>query len=213
VNYGEIKTYFTSILNRRDITASQIELFLQLGLKRIQRTLRIPAMEKVYPHTSDGTGIIPIPTDFLEIISISMNDSAYSYRLIKSDLQTVLAQQLTLDYPKFYYRSGASWLIGPKANSGLTINVVYYGDFGQLTSDSSVNWLTTSCPDALIYGALTFSSDHFLDNRATTFEQRFLGIMEELMLQANQDELQNASISIRDLDYAYGPYSWSPGQP
>lgn len=199
MNYGDLKSTFVSILNRRDVTQSQIDTFVSLGLGRIQRNLRVPSMENLYVHTSDGSGTIPIPPDFLEIISISMNDANYSYRLIKTDLQTVLTYQKTTDYPKYYYRSGAGWLVGPKANADLVINIVYYGQFGTLSSDSSTNWLTISCPDLLIYGALTFASDYFLDDRKAIFELRFTQILEELQNQASQDELQNASI--RSLGY------------
>jgi hypothetical protein len=210
VNYGDLKTSFVSILNRRDVTVTQISTFMEMGTRMIQRSLRVPSMEKLFNYTSDGSGVVPVPTDLLEVISISMNDPNYSYRLIRSDIQTVLSNQLTSDYPKYYYRSGAGFLIGPKANSGLMIHVIYHGEFDPLISDSSVNWLTTAAPDLLIYAALGYASDYFLDDRKTAFEQRYLYILQELQNQASQDELSNASISPKGYD---GQYSRYPGSP
>jgi hypothetical protein len=200
VNYGDLKSSFTSILNRRDITASQITLFMDMGTRRIQRSLRVPPMERLYVHTSDGSGVIPVPTDLLQIISISMNASSYSHRLIKSDLETILAYQVTSDNPKFYCRSGSGWLIGPKAPADAVIHVRYYGEFEPLTTDNSVNWLTLACPDLLLYSALTFSSDYFLDDRKSIFELRFVQIMDELMLQDFNDELEGGSIGLRSYE-------------
>jgi hypothetical protein len=167
-------------------------------------------MEKLFSYTSDGSGVVPVPTDLLEVISISMNDPNYSYRLVRSDIQTVLCQQVTADYPKYYYRSGAGFLVGPKATTGLVIHVVYHGEFDPLISDTSVNWLTIAAPDLLIYAALGYASDYFLDDRKTAFEQRYLYILQELQNQASQDELSNASISTRDYN---GQYNWYPGSP
>lgn len=201
MNYGEVKTLFLSILNRRDITPTQVTSFVDMGIRRIQRKLRIPSMEKVIIHTSDGTGIIPVPTDFLEMISMATSDTTTHRKLIKIDLQTVLDYGVTNDYPMYYYRAGSEWFLGPRPYQGTQISINYYRDFSDLTNDTDTNWLTLAAPDLVAYAALTYSSDHFLDDRLQLFESRYSGIIEDLMDQAKLDEAQNASISARSLDY------------
>ena len=47
MNYGDLKTHFNDLLNRTDITSTLTTRFIDQGLARIQRQLRIPTMEKL----------------------------------------------------------------------------------------------------------------------------------------------------------------------
>ena len=40
--------------------------------------------------------------------------------------------------------------------------------------NSDTNALTVTAPDLLIYAALTYAADYYLDERAGIFEQKFL---------------------------------------
>ena len=55
MNYGDLKSHFNDLLNRTDITSTLTTRFIDQGLARIQRQLRIPTMEKqqVFTITSD----------------------------------------------------------------------------------------------------------------------------------------------------------------
>ena len=47
MNFGDLKAHFNDLLNRSDITTTLTTRFIDQGIARIQRQLRIPANEKV----------------------------------------------------------------------------------------------------------------------------------------------------------------------
>lgn len=195
--YFDIQTNFQSILNRRDITPSQVSTFIGMAIQRIQRDLRIPAMEAQATFVMSGVdGVISVPTDYLEMISISFNDNVNQVKLKRTDFQTALRLSNISGIPTSYYRSGGNFLIGPYPPvTGTLCYISYYQDASALLAPTDYNWITDAAPDLLIYGALSYASDFFLDERASKFEERFNSIMSSLQLQAFDDELENASIS------------------
>ena len=66
MNYGQIRTHFKALLNRSDITDALADTFIEQGIARIQRSLRIPSMEKQHNYTfSTQTTKVTLPSDFL----------------------------------------------------------------------------------------------------------------------------------------------------
>jgi hypothetical protein len=166
-----------------------------MAIQRIQRELRVPAMEKIVSYTMDGTGTVPVPGDLLELISIHFNDSVNQRKLTKVDLQTAVRLNNIPGIPTSFYRLTGNFLIGPVPVSGTTAYLTYYADASGLSADTDHNWITDAAPDLLIYGALSYAADYFLDDRLERFEGRFTSIVQDLQNMAAQDELENASIS------------------
>ncbi len=197
--YIDVQTSITSILNRRDLTPSQLVTFLNFGAQRIGRTIRCPAQEITVSHTFDGTETYPgrllVPGDMLEIIDIFLNDSANQRKLVKKDRQTVLVAAQTVGAPSYYFREGATFILGPTPPVAQLVFMSYYQDAVGLVNPADVNWLTDAAPDLWVYAALTYASDFFMDERADTWEQTYQQIAGDIMNMSNDDELQNASIS------------------
>lgn len=195
MSYLDVKTQFLGLLNRRDITPSLTNTMMQYGIQRIQRELRVPAMEKLVSYTTDGGSDIPVPGDLLEFISVHTNDSVNRHKLVRCDLQTILDYAVIPGQPRFYHREAGVIHIGPYPPANTTVWVHYYADATGLAADSDSNWLTEIAPALLVYGALSYACDYFLDDRKSLFEQSYQQIADQLMIQATQDELENASIS------------------
>lgn len=69
MNKGNLRSHFIAVLNRSDITNSLADTFIDQGIARIQRTLRIPAMEAQQTYAiSIQTGSIVVPSDMLELM-------------------------------------------------------------------------------------------------------------------------------------------------
>ena len=67
MNLGELRTHFLAVLNRSDITTALANTFIINGIQRIQRSLRVPIMERQLTYTfSVQTGAVTLPADFLE---------------------------------------------------------------------------------------------------------------------------------------------------
>lgn len=193
--YVDVKNQFLGLLNRRDITPSLVNTFMGFGIQRIQREIRVPAMEKTVELTADGTSRLAVPGDFLQVISIHTNDNTSRSKLIRADLQSILSLAAVTGAPRIYHREGAYFHIGPVPPSGSKVYINYYADASSLSADSDTNWLTEVAPALLIYAALSYAADYFLDDRKQMFEASYMQIAEQLVSMSMQDEVENASIS------------------
>lgn len=193
--YVDVKNQFLGLLNRRDITPSLVNTFMGFGIQRIQREIRVPAMEKTVELTTDGTSRLAVPGDFLQVISIHTNDNTSRSKLVRADLQSILSLASVTGAPRIYHREGAYFHIGPVPPSGSKVYINYYADASSLSADSDTNWLTEVAPALLIYAALSYAADYFLDDRKQMFEASYMQIAEQLVSMSMQDEVENASIS------------------
>jgi hypothetical protein len=193
--YVDVKNQFLGLLNRRDITASLVETFIGFGIQRIQRELRVPAMEKVIAVETDGTATFQLPGDLLEIISLHTNDNVNHTKLVKSDLQTILDYSKIPGYPRYYHREVSSITVGPYPPENTLVYMHYYVNADTLTADTDTNWITEIAPTLLVYAALSYACDYFLDDRKQLYEASYQQIADQIQQMALQDELQNASIS------------------
>lgn len=206
MNLGELKAQFSAILNRRDITPSLVTTFIQQSIQRIQRELRTPMQEKVvlYEWRADRNGI-PLPNDYIRLISIdTATDSSEPGQLRGADLNTVLRRSIEVGRPELYCRQDAEFLVAPRPVVGTQLFITYIADFSAINADTDVNILTNVAADAVIYGALSYASDYYLDDRRVVFEERFVQILNSLQGQADDDELIAARIAPAvNLDMGY----------
>lgn len=193
--YGDLKTNFQGLLNRRDITPSLTNTFMGFGIQRIQRELRVPAMEKKAIATTDGSPNILVPGDLLQIISILYSTAYTQNKLVRVDLQSALRSAQQPGDPTVYTRDVSNFVVGPCPPAGTPLSITYYADASNLSADTDHNWLTDGAPDLLIYAALSRAADYFLDERKKLFEETYKQIGEAWQQMALQDELENASIS------------------
>ena len=195
MNYGQIRTHFKALLNRSDITDALAETFIDQGITRIQRSLRVPSMEKKHTYSfTSATSQVNLPSDFLEAIDVYFGNTALS-RLPMREI-TALKAGGESGTPNFFAREQGVLLLYPHPSAdSLTLN--YYASFTDMTSDTDENVLAAIAPDLITYAALTYASDYYLDDRAELFSQKFIQFMAELQEQANDAETSGTLQSIR----------------
>jgi hypothetical protein len=196
MNFGELKTQFEGLLKRRDLTTTQRDVWLQMSISRLQRALRIPAMEKSIETTTDSEiqdGLIAVPVDYLELKAISID--AEDIELQAKTLREVLFSRTTTGIPRMYVRRGGSFVLGQYPQDDLTIRIDYWAEFDPLSADTDENALSIIAPFAIIYGALVLAADYFLDKRAPLFRQAFQEEFQSLQDQADRDEMSNAVVA------------------
>ena len=177
MTYLEIKTMFTSILNRTDLTTALTDTFMTLALLRAQRELRVPATEILLTTTVTGgyTGI-PVPSGFNSVIQITTNGADLKY----------VTPAIFLGYialagtPEVFTRVDGKFQVYPTPATGVVLNLYYWGVFTAFSGDSSTTPLSIDYPDLLIYGALSYASDYFSDERLTSFEGRYNDIKQTI---------------------------------
>lgn len=194
MNYGEVKTHFESLLNRSDNTAALTETFVGQGIRRISRQLRAGMNEQVQNITlSSQTASFTLPSDFIEFIDLYYKDRVL-VRLPNSQFRPYTENPVA-GRPTHFTRQQEAVFIHPQPSDGQLV-LYYYGDFDALANDSDTNALTSAAPDLLIYAALTFAADYYLDERASIFEQKYQTFLQEVQEQANDQELNGSTQQI-----------------
>lgn len=194
MNKAAIRSQVLNLLNRNDCTNEIADSFIDLALSRIQRTLRIAPMERQEALTSNDVGdnLITLPNDFLSMKYLWTGNTMLEYK----DLSHYLAIADSTGAPKYYTRVRGGLLVKPTPPVGTTINMIYYGEFDDLTSDTSENTLTNVAPDLLVYCALTFAADYFVDDRKQAFEERYASIYNEVEEQSRMVEWDQAAMQV-----------------
>lgn len=195
MNYGDLKAHFNDVLNRSDITTVLTERFIDQGLARIQRSLRVPFMEKQRNYTiSSLTTDITLPNDFLETRDLYHSSGTTLERVSMETMQGLKANNL-VGNPTKYAREQASLLLYPHPGDG-SITLNYYAELDDFASDSTETTISKVAPDLVIYAGLTFAADFYLDERSPLFEAKFKAFLEELQEQSNDQELNGGTQSI-----------------
>jgi len=203
MNYGDLKAHFNDLLNRSDITSSLTTRFIEQGISRIQRQLRTPLNEKSKTYTiTASTSELVLPTDFLEIISLY--SSEYELRRTTMSEYRALANNAYTGKPQVFVREQEKLKLFPQPTSG-SVTLYYYGEFDAMSADSDENKLAQVAPDLIIYAGLSYGADFYLDERATLFEQKYQAFLSEIQEQANDQELNGGTQSIRPA-YGYRDY-------
>lgn len=195
---ADIRKQFKDTLGRNDVSDDLANTFIDQAISRIQRTLRVPPMERIAPYTVtfDQPSVI-LPDDFLSPRFFYAGEIELTYLPIGR----FLAMGQEFGYPRHYTRVGAELKLFPLPLDGTELNLVYYGEIPDLIEDTDTNFLCAIAPDFLVYGALCFAADHFVDDRKAAFEDGFTRIYNELQEQALLVELEQGGMAIRP---AYG---------
>jgi hypothetical protein len=198
MNYGEVKSQFVGLMNRRDLTSNTTlqDTFLQQAITMAQRQLRVPAME-TYADITWGVAYtnseLPIPSDLLQLIGITYSDASTSYQLRKVDVGQALRAAKGVDSPNVYARRASKWVLGPEPPEGASIRIDYFQEFPALALAADTNWLTQIGPDVIYHGACALACVYYKDNRKAGFEELYSKSLSELQLQADADELTGSA--------------------
>lgn len=203
---GDLKVQFKALLNNGIVNNNPtlVSTFVNQGIQRIQRELRVPFMEKQILYTIPaGYTKLSIPNDLLQLISIQVDrdgDGVLEYELQRVDMNRVMAASQEVGPPSIYARQGAAWYLGPKPGEGDKVLITYYAEFAALLTDADSNTLTKVAWDAVVYAALVAAASYLNDERKAGFEQDFQRIMLTLQDQADSDEL-TADAAVRPALY------------
>lgn len=193
LNKAGIRDQFKKTLGRNDIDNDLADTFIDQAVSRIQRTLRVPAMEQIAPYTTvaDQKSIL-LPEDFLSMKFIYCGELELQYLPIGR----FLAKGQCFGTPMFYTRVGAELKLFPLPLLGTELNLSYYAEIPDLAEDNSTNFLCAIAPDLLVYGALCFAADHFVDDRKLAFEDGFKRIYNELVEQSLLVEMEQSGMQL-----------------
>jgi len=168
VSYSGIKAAIGDWLARSDLS-TVIDDFIDLAEARINRELRVSAMETALSATI-SSGVISVPTGFLEFVSVYIDGTPTRQLEIKSPdwLMTHYPQRSSDSKPRYIARLGSNFVFGPYPDSAYTVAGTYYAKLTPLGDGTggtaTTNFLTTDAPDIILYGALSASAPYLSDD-------------------------------------------------
>jgi len=191
LNYDDIRAQFSGLLNRRDITTTLRDTFIQQALQRAQRLVRSPAMDRSLQVTINTETELSVPLDLIKLINLSTDQGRL--RSISVDEALRIIRTEGPGVPRAFARRDAKWLLAPAPKVNQKIRIDYMSEFNPLVAGTDTNNLSVIAPDVLLYGALSYACDYFLDNRAAQFEARFQQAVGELNDMSQDDELSGGA--------------------
>jgi hypothetical protein len=202
MNKAGIRSQVSALLNRNDATDALLDVFIDQAVARIQRTLRLPIMEKseIYTVTDISPDTLVLPTDFLSLKYLLTNSGNLEY----VDIGTFLATPDAVgNNPYMYTRLQGAFKVKNTPADGTQIVMIYYCEIPDLVEDTDTSWLSEVAPDLLTYGALSYAADYFIDERKPNFEERFGQIYAELEEQARMVEWDQSAMRIQPTNTNY----------
>lgn len=199
-------TSLKTILNRNDCTDATAIGFIQMAQTRIERTLRTPGQETIGTVVGNATAItnsIVLPSDFLALKLMYTQGSWGGMELLEYRSTATFFKEQNRSMgstnglsPKYYTRVGSSFLLTPPLPANQTIWMNYYAAQPQLVDPTDSNFFTISAQDLLVYGALSFACDYFVDDRMGGFEQRFAQLMGDIAEQSRETDMSQSDMAI-----------------
>lgn len=185
MNYGELKTYLRSLINRTDITDALAGQFIKQAIDRIQRVCRPPFMERIQSYTADGTDTLVLPSDFIELANLYTSNG----ELEQIDMREFVGSSTWVGEPSQFVRVGANLRLKPTPEAGSGITLHYYGAEPELVNSTDENGWSTSAVDAIVYAAAELAGDFYEDDRTQRFAQKYATALAELQEQIMTDAL------------------------
>jgi hypothetical protein len=194
MNKSQIRSQFLALLNRNDCSNELADTFIEQAVARIQRTLRVPAMEKVQTYTVGAAApeTLILPSDFLQVKYLYVGDTLLEY----VDLGRFFRYSSAVGGPKVYTRIQGALKVRQTPAEGTEVVLVYYGEIEDLVEETDESFISVAAPDLLINAGMTYACDYFVDDRKQVFENKYAEIMAELNEQAYLTEMESSGMAI-----------------
>jgi hypothetical protein len=163
--YSALQTTIANYLSRDDLTAA-IPDFIQLAEIRLRRDLRLRQMlTQTSTAATGGVATISLPTDFLQARDVYV-DSDPDFPITFATPSIFIRNGRTNEsgVPAFYTILGSTIQLAPIPDSNYTIKILYYAAPDFLSTSNTTNLFLTTCPDALLYGALGEAEPYLMND-------------------------------------------------
>ena len=166
--WAELKTSVGNWTNE-DFTTAQIEEFISLGERHLNRTVFTPDREAALSITADAQSET-LPADFWGFKSGPYVDAATDVALVRltpGDLRATYPDG-TVGTPAHFAIEGENILFGPIPSSS-AIKGTYYATIPALGASQATNWLLTDHPDAYLAAVLVEAFAFHMDEARVGF--------------------------------------------
>jgi hypothetical protein len=194
-NYTELQTAIGN-WSKRGTDSALTPLFpdfIRLCEVRLNRKLRVSAMETTFTSVALVSGAASLPSDFRAFKELRY-DGSPSYTLEPKTEEWIRNQADLAAAPEYFAVTGSQVICWPQAGN---IKGTYYASIAPLAS-SATNWVLTNHPDLYLFGSLTELADYIGDDESLTkWAARFQAMLDEVQSEDRANQMSGGPLVAR----------------
>lgn len=207
-SYAALKLAISDWLARSDIAEESADSFIDLAEARINRNLRVRAMETVYfrPLAADASSDVPtgfrqwkeaflyrgggtvdaMPTLANEVVSsLTLSGTAG----VMDSRAASFRRGMTLS------RIGTKFYVSGIPSGTYSLGGIYYKTFPALTDSNQTNWLTESAPDLLLSAVMLEAATYVKSqDEIVQWGERYAALLDEVQEEAEREKWSGPTI-------------------
>tara|TARA_R100001086_G_scaffold216282_1_gene132449 strand:- start:1104 stop:1730 length:627 start_codon:yes stop_codon:yes gene_type:complete len=196
--YSELTTAVANWLDRDDLTL-RIPEFIALAEAKFNRVLRLRSMEtKQTASTVGAQRNYNLPTNYIQMRNFQLNTSPLTtLSYVTPEIYDRLWGGSQGGIPKFYTILADEISLGPIPGSVITMEMLFYKKFENLSTTVPTNWLILNSPDVYLYGVMVQAEPFIMNDERVAIWGAFLNkAILELQEQDNKDRHSGSALRI-----------------
>ena len=196
--YSELQTAVANWLDRDDLSA-RIPEFISLAEARFNRLLRLRSMEsKQTASTVGGQRNYNLPASYIQMRNFQLNTSPLTtLSYVTPEIYDRVWGGSTGGIPKFYTIVADEISLGPIPGSVLTMEMLFYRRFDNLSASTTTNWLLTYAPDIYLYASMLEAEPFIMnDERVPLWATALERAITDMQEQDNKDRHSGSALRV-----------------
>ena len=197
-NYSELQTAVANWLDRDDLSA-RIPEFISLAEARFNRLLRLRSMEsKQTASTVGGQRNYNLPASYIQMRNFQLNTSPLTtLSYVTPEIYDRVWGGSTGGIPKFYTIVADEISLGPIPGSVITMEMLFYKRFDNLSASTTTNWLLTYAPDIYLYASMLEAEPFIMnDERVPLWATALERAITDMQEQDNKDRHSGSALRV-----------------
>ena len=196
--YSELQTAVANWLDRDDLSA-RIPEFISLAEARFNRLLRLRSMEsKQTASTVSGQRNYNLPASYIQMRNFQLNTSPITtLSYVTPEIYDRLWGGSSGGVPKFYTIVADEISLGPIPGSVMTMEMLFYRRFDNLSASTTTNWLLTYAPDIYLYASMLEAEPFIMnDERVPLWATALDRAISDMQEQDNKDRHSGSALRV-----------------
>ena len=196
--YSELQTAVANWLDRDDLTA-RIPEFIALAEARFNRVLRLRSMEsKQTASTIAAQRNYNLPASYIQMRNFQLNTNPITtLSYVTPEIYDRLWGGSQGGTPKFYTIVADEISLGPVPGSVITMEMLFYKRFTDLSDAAPTNWLLTNAPDIYLYGSMLEAEPFIMnDERVSLWSSALSEAVSQIQEQDNKDRHSGSALRV-----------------
>ena len=196
--YSELQTAVANWLDRDDLT-DRIPEFIALAEARFNRVLRLRSMEsKQTASTIAAQRNYNLPANYIQMRNFQLNTNPITtLSYVTPEIYDRLWGGSAGGTPQFYTIAADEISLGPVPGSVITMEMLFYKRFTDLSDAAPTNWLLTNAPDIYLYGSMLEAEPFIMnDERVPLWSAALDRAVSDIQEQDNKDRHSGSALRV-----------------